>query len=223
MRFIFGILFIMLSPLSVKGQVADHKSIEYKKEKLAYKVGIIIGSTRPNKIGRQVAEWILTQVQETPNVKFNLVEIEDWKLPLFNEASLPIEGPKLYTHEHTKRWSQEIASYDGYIFLTPQYNCGYPASLKNAIDYLYIEWKSKPAAIISYGFQEGGEKAATQLRQVLECFKMKLTSIMPALTLSSSMLNERKKLKNTAADFKPYQENVKSAVTELAENLRLEH
>ena len=124
---------------------------------------------------------------------------------------------------YTKRWSQEIASYDGYIFLTPQYNCGYPASLKNAIDYLYIEWKSKPAAIISYGFQEGGEKAATQLRQVLECFKMKLTSIMPALTLSSSMLNERKKLKNTAADFKPYQENVKSAVTELAENLRLEH
>ncbi|AIL13182.1 hypothetical protein IM40_06200 [Candidatus Paracaedimonas acanthamoebae] len=183
-------------------------------------MGIIIGSTRPNKIGGQVAEWVFQQVQEAPNLQFTLVDLEKWNLPLFNEPGMPLNGPKTYVHAHTKKWGHEIASYDGYIFVTPQYNCGYPASLKNAIDYLYAEWKDKPAIIISYGFQDGGAKAAMQLKQVLESFKMKFSSTMPAIGLAPQMLNEKKKLKNASEDFKPYREAVLNAVNELVESLK---
>lgn len=223
MRFILGLFLMIWLPLSVNGQEAHQKSAESIKEKSPYKIGIIIGSTRPNKIGGQVAEWVSQQVQKTPDLQFTLVDLEKWNLPLFNEPGMPLNGPQTYVHVHTKKWSQEIASYDGYIFVTPQYNCGYPASLKNAIDYLYVEWKNKPAIIVSYGFQNGGEKAATQLKQVLDCFNMKLTSTMPAIGLSHTMLNEKKKLKNTAEDFKLYQETILNAVNELDENLKLMH
>lgn len=219
MRFILGFLVMLWLPLAVNGH--DARPTEVSQEKSSYKIGIIIGSTRPHKIGGQVAEWVFQQVQETPNLRFTLIDLETWKLPLFNEPGMPLNGPQTYKHAHTKKWGQEIASYDGYIFVTPQYNCGYPASLKNAIDYLYVEWKEKPAIIISYGYQGGGEKAAAQLRQVLECFKMKLASTMPAIGLSPTMLDEKKRLKNTTEDFKAYREDVLNAVHELIENLKL--
>ena len=220
MHFILGLFLIIGLPMSVNGQEASQKSIEQTKEKTSHKIGIIIGSTRPNKIGGQVAEWVLSQVQHLSNLQFALVDLEKWNLPLFNEPGMPINGPQTYTHVHTKRWSQEIASYDGYIFVTPQYNFGYPASLKNAIDYLYVEWKGKPALIISYGYQGGGEKAAAQLKQVLESLTMNLTSTMPAIGLAPAMLDEKKKLKNTSEDFKSYHETVITAVKELAENMQ---
>ena len=219
MRFILGLFLMIWAPLSVMGQEENNQL----KANSTYKIGIIIGSTRPNKIGGQVSEWIFQQVQETPNVQFTLIDLEKWNLPLFNEPGMPMNGPATYTHAYTKKGSQEIASYDGYIFVTPQYNCGYPASLKNAIDYLYVEWKEKPAIIVSYGYQDGGKKAATQLTQVLECFKMKLTTTMPAIGLVHTMLDEKKKLKNLSEDFKPHRESILKAVNELVENLKSFH
>lgn len=215
MRFILGL--ILMIGFSLPGQTQDMNKKTEMKDKASYKIGIIIGSTRPHKIGGDVAKWLLTQLEETPNFEFTLVDLEKWNLPLFNEPGMPMKGPSTYTHAHTKKWSQEIASYDGYIFVTPQYNCGYPASLKNALDYLYVEWKEKPAIIVSYGYQEGGAKAALQLKQVLDCFSMRLTATMPAIGLAPTMMDEAGKLKDTQEDFKPYQESIHQAMHELKE------
>lgn len=95
---------------------------------------------------------------------------------MFDEPIIPAHAKDEsgYHHEHTKAWSREIASYEGFIFVSPQYNWGYPASLKNAIDYLFNEWVGKPAMIVTYGGYGGG-KCAEQLRSVLEGCRMELT------------------------------------------------
>ncbi|OJW70351.1 MAG: hypothetical protein BGO68_00970 [Candidatus Amoebophilus sp. 36-38] len=177
------------------------------------KVAIIIGSTRPNRIGEQVARWVLNEVVETEGMEFKLVDLAAWRLPMLDEPSIPAYGK--YIHEHTKKWSAEISSYQAFIFVTPQYNWGYPASLKNALDYLYKEWEGKPAIIVSYAHRGGG-RAASQLRQVLEGgFKMKVTPTMPAISFTKEILNEKGKLKNPALDFISYSSMVRQSVDEL--------
>lgn len=93
---------------------------------------------------------------------------------MFNESNVPsqIHSYTEYDHAHTQSWSQEVQGYDAFIFVTPQYNWGYPAVLKNAIDYLFNEWKGKAAMIVSYG-GHGGGKANAQLKQVLQGVEMK--------------------------------------------------
>ncbi len=125
------------------------------------RIYIVIGSTRPNRIGRQAAEWVLSNLPPSTVFEAELLDLNDWVLPLSDEPEIPAAG--IYVHEHTRAWSRKIATADGYIFVTPQYNWGYPASLKNALDHLFKEWNGKPAVIVSYG-HHGGGKAATQLR-----------------------------------------------------------
>ena len=103
---------------------------------------------------------------------------------------------------------------DGYFFVTPQYNWGYPASLKNALDHLFNEWTGKPAVIVSYGHRGGG-KAAAQLRQVLEGLRMRPADAMPAITFSQEMLTADGRLRDPATDFLPYVEAIEQAAEEL--------
>lgn len=152
------------------------------------KVAIIICSTRNPRSGPEVAEYVRETLAQPVNEKqlsytLHLVDIKDFELPLFDEPVIPaqITDPSGYAHEHTRRWSREISQYAGYIFVTPQYNWGYPAALKNALDYLFNEWKGKPAAIVSYG-GHGGGKCAAQLRGVLHGLRMQVAETMPALT-----------------------------------------
>src|ERR1700712_5603892 len=113
-------------------------------------IAFIPGSTRPRRISRQISEWIMSTSAFPPTVKRELVDLAEWNLPMLDEPGIPAYGQ--YVHEHTKAWSRAISAYDGFVFVTPQYNWGYPAPLKNAIDYLYAEWQGKPAVIVSYGF-----------------------------------------------------------------------
>lgn len=175
------------------------------------KVQIIVGSTRPVRIGRQVAEWVLCVISGTNNFRSELVDLADWSLPN-DEPSIPATGQYLY--EHTKAWSRKISEAAGYVFVTPQYNWGYPASLKNAIDHLYGEWLGKPAVIVSYGHRGGG-KAAVQLRQVLEGLKMQPAPTMPAITFTNEMRDDTGLLRNPAADFASYAATIKAAIEEL--------
>lgn len=144
-------------------------------------IGIIIGSTRPNRIGKQITTLFLNTITIKHNLNFEIIDLMEWNLPMFNEPGIPAKDK--YVNEKTKEWSKKINSKQGYIFVTPQYNWGYPASLKNALDYLYKEWNNKPAIIVSYA-NRGGDKAAAQLRQVLEGLKMKPIEIMPAIKLN---------------------------------------
>ncbi|KAF9885061.1 hypothetical protein FE257_000792 [Aspergillus nanangensis] len=147
-------------------------------------IGLIVCSQRSPRAGLQIGEFVHDTIQQAfPTANLTVIDLMKWDLPLYNEPGIPsqITSADGYTHAHTQAWSKEIASYAGFIFVTPQYNWGYPASIKNAIDYLFNEWKGKPALIVSYG-GHGGGKAAAQLRQVLEGLRMKPTEKMVGLT-----------------------------------------
>ena len=128
------------------------------------RIAIIVGSTRPGRKGEAVAKWAYEIAQRRSDAEFELVDIKDFNLPLLDEPMPPIMGQ--YTHDHTKRWSEKIASFDGYVFVTPEYNHATSGALKNAIDFLYAEWVNKAAAFIGYGGTSGA-RAVENLRLIM--------------------------------------------------------
>jgi NAD(P)H-dependent FMN reductase len=128
------------------------------------RVAIVTGSTRPGRKNLAVAEWVNRVARERKDAEFELVDIADYELPLLDEPMPPILGQ--YTHTHTKIWSERIASFDAYVFVTPEYNHSTSSALKNAIDYLYREWLNKAAGFVSYG-GNGGVRAVEHLRLIL--------------------------------------------------------
>lgn len=127
-------------------------------------IAIITGSTRPGRNNIAVARWAFELAAKRRDANFELVDIADYQLPLLDEPIPPAVGR--YSHAHTKRWAAKIASFDGYVFVTPEYNHGTSAALKNAIDYLYAEWNDKAAGFVSYG-AVGGARAVEHLRLVM--------------------------------------------------------
>jgi NAD(P)H-dependent FMN reductase len=127
------------------------------------KIAIILGSTRPGRNGKAVADWVLEKAAGRTEAKYEIVDLADYPLPHLDEAMLPSFGQ--YANDHTKEWAATIASYDGFIFVTPEYNHSTSGVLKNAIDYLYAEWNNKAAAFVSYGGL-GGARAIEHLRAI---------------------------------------------------------
>lgn len=130
----------------------------------AVRIGIIIGSTRPGRVGDQVAKWVLEHASARSDAEFELVDLADFALPHLDEAVPPSMGQ--YAQEHTKAWAQKVDSFDGYIFVTPEYNHSTSGALKNALDFVYGEWNDKAAGLVSYG-AAGGTRAAEHLRLIL--------------------------------------------------------
>jgi NAD(P)H-dependent FMN reductase len=128
------------------------------------KVAIVIGSTRPGRKAEAVARWVYEIAKQHGGAEFELVDIQDFNLPLLDEPIPPSMGQ--YSRPHTKAWAAKIASFDAYVFVTPEYNHGPSGALKNAIDYLYAEWNNKAAGFVSYG-SAGGARAVEQLRLVM--------------------------------------------------------
>ena len=128
------------------------------------KLGIIIGSTRPGRNGEAVARWVYEIAQKRSDAQFELVDLQDFNLPLLDEPVPPSMGQ--YSKQHTKDWAAKVDSFDGFVFVTPEYNHGTSAALKNAIDYLYREWNNKAAAFVGYG-SAGGTRAVEHLRLVM--------------------------------------------------------
>jgi len=130
----------------------------------APRIAIIIGTTRPGRNGEAVAKWVYEIAQKRTDAEFELVDIKDFNLPLLDEPVPPSMGQ--YSKPHTKAWAAKIGSFDGYVFVTPEYNHGISGALKNAIDFLFAEWNNKAAGFVSYG-SVGGARAVEQLRLVL--------------------------------------------------------
>jgi NAD(P)H-dependent FMN reductase len=128
------------------------------------KIAIIVGSTRPGRNGEAVAKWVYEVAKKRSDAEFELVDIKDFNLPLLDEPVPPSLGQ--YSMPHTKVWAAKIDSFDGYVFVTPEYNHGISGALKNAIDFLFAEWNNKAAGFVSYG-GAGGVRAVEQLRLVL--------------------------------------------------------
>jgi len=128
------------------------------------RIAIIIGSTRPGRNGEAVAKWVYEIAQKRNDAEFELVDIKDFNLPLLDEPVPPSLGQ--YTKEHTKAWAAKIDSFDAYVFVTPEYNHGTSAALKNAIDFIYKEWNNKAAGFVGYG-GASGTRAVENLRLIM--------------------------------------------------------
>lgn len=184
------------------------------------KVLIVVGSTRPGRVGRAIADWFYARTKEQQsNVEFELVDLADWNLPLLDEPIPP--KAHMYQQEHTKRWSDKIASADGYILVTPEYNHGYPASLKNALDYLYREWNGKPVAFVSYGMG-GGQLAVKQLHQVVEELQLRPLGEQLAIFFEPNMFDERHQMINPNASLAKYEDAAHKLVQALSNHLKEE-
>ena len=132
---------------------------------------IIIASTRPGRIGLPVAEWINGVAQKHDAFDdVRLVDLAEWNLPFMDEPHHP--RLRRYEHQHTRDWSANIDQADAFVIVLPEYNYGYTAPLKNAIDYLHHEWAYKPVGLVSYGGVAAGARAAQMLKQVLTTLKM---------------------------------------------------
>jgi NAD(P)H-dependent FMN reductase len=131
---------------------------------------IIVGSTRPGRAGSAVAQWFQDLAVEQDAFAVQLVELADVDLPLYDEPHHPRQGR--YVHEHTKRWSRMVSAADAFVFVVPEYNHGYNAATKNALDYLNREWKGKPVGFVSYGAAAAGARAVHGLLPVVTTLGM---------------------------------------------------
>jgi NAD(P)H-dependent FMN reductase len=162
------------------------------------RIAVVIGSNRPERICPAIAAWVRRALRAAGLGEVELVDLQEIDLPFLDEPVLPAQGR--YEHEHTARWSELVRSYDGFVFVFPQYNWGYPAVLKNALDFLYHEWADKPAGLVTYGTRGGG-LAATQLRQVLQGLHMRGTETNVELKTDRAMLTNEGTFHDADAAF----------------------
>ncbi len=135
-----------------------------------YNLKIIIASTRPGRKGPSIAKWIYDKALTHAAFNVELLDLAEINLPFLDEPEHP--RLKKYHHEHTKKWSATIDSADAFIMVTPEYNFSMPATLKNALDFLFQEWGKKPVAFVSYGGMSGGIRSVQTLKQVVTTLKM---------------------------------------------------
>jgi NAD(P)H-dependent FMN reductase len=134
------------------------------------KLMIVIASTRPGRIGLPVGRWFIDQAVEHGAFEIDVADLAEVDLPLMDEPNHP--RLQRYTQEHTRAWSERVDAADAFVFVTSEYNHGYPAPLKNAIDYLHNEWHDKPVGFVSYGGVAAGTRAMQQLKPVVSALKM---------------------------------------------------
>jgi NAD(P)H-dependent FMN reductase len=184
--------------------------------KVSSKILVIVGSVRGQRICPQVADWVAQVGRETLSDTFEVVDLRDWPLPMDDEPAIPASGH--YICPHTLAWSRKIAEGSAFVFVSPQYNRGYPASLKNALDHLYSEWSGKPALIVTYG-GHGGDKCAGQLRQVLEGMHMEPVATMPGFTLARADIEANTGAIQPALEFAKHLDVLRQGFAELAAGL----
>lgn len=163
------------------------------------KIAIIIGSTRPGRVGEAVAHWVYEIANKRSDAEIELVDIKDFNLPLLDEPIPPSQGQ--YSQQHTKIWAAKINSFDAYVFITPEYNHGLSGALKNAIDYLYQEWNNKVAGFVGYG-SASGVRAVEQLRLVMAEVQIATVRAQVMLSLFTDFEN--------LSVFKPHPRNESS-------------
>lgn len=132
----------------------------------ALKIKVIVGSTRANRFSEKPAQWIFDLAKARPDLDVELLDLRDYPLPFFEEAFPPGFAKDSYTDPRIVKWRDKVKDADGFIICTPEYNHGYPAVLKNALDYTYAPWARKPVAFVAWG-NVGGARVVQQLRQVV--------------------------------------------------------
>lgn len=172
---------------------------------------VVAGTTRALRRSPAIARWIAALGEGEGGV-FTVVDLADLGLGLDDEPGIPALGT--YVRETTRAWSALVSAAAGVVFVTPQYNWGYPAPLKNAIDHLYREWNGKPAMIVTYG-GHGGDRCGRQLREVLTGLDVKLANAMPGLHLARARIEADDGAIEAPVDFEVHGQEVKDALREL--------
>jgi len=174
------------------------------------RLSIVIGSTRPGRVGEPIAQWVAERAATHGDLEVDLIDLAEAALPLMDEPHHP--RLREYTREHTKAWSHRVEKADAFVFVTPEYNHGYSAPLKNAIDYLYHEWQHKPVGFVSYGGVSGGLRAVQQLKQVIVALNM--VPVVDAVTIpfASALIGDDGRL-NPSQDM---ERSTKSMLGELS-------
>ncbi len=134
------------------------------------KLHIIAASVRAERKGITVANWFADVAGKDDRFAAKLIDLADYHLPMDDEPNHP--RMQKYEQEHTRRWSETIAEADAFVLVTPEYNYSFPASLKNALDHLSLEWDSKPVGFVSYGGVSGGMRSVQQLKSVTGALNM---------------------------------------------------
>ena len=149
---------------------------------------VIIGSTRPGRAALPIARWFTEQATQHGGFDVRVADLTDINLPLMNEAKHPVF--RQYEHEHTIRWSEIVATSDAFVIVSPEYNHGYSAVIKNALDYLMVEWAYKPVGFVSYGGVAGGTRAVAQLKPVVTQLRMTPVSDTIIIPNHTQMIDE---------------------------------
>lgn len=175
---------------------------------------VISGSTRQARNGRGIAEAIAATLSEDPEVVVDLADLAETTIPLDAEPWHPRMGQ--YQQPNTKAWSQRVVAADAVLLVTPEYNGGYPAGVKNALDALATEWVGKPFAVATYGAR-GGTRAFKQVSEIITNLRADLVDVEPGLRLSFAQgdLNEQMRLVNPAGFVERYRDAVLATGTEL--------
>jgi NAD(P)H-dependent FMN reductase len=149
-------------------------------------ISVIVGSTRQGRFSEKPAQWIFQRLKNRGGVDARLLDLRDFPMPFFDQAVPPaMPGRPAYDNEVVKKWTAEIARSDGFIFVTPEYNYGPSAVLKNALDWVYPEWNRKAAAFVSYGSAMGA-RGVQQLRLTaieLQLAPVRASVYIPVATL----------------------------------------
>jgi NAD(P)H-dependent FMN reductase len=161
------------------------------------RIAIVLGSTRPGRLGKAVADWVQSRASDRGDASFDVLDVADFDLPLLDEPLPPSLGR--YSLGHTKAWSEAVDGFDGYIFVTGEYNHSIPGALKNAVDYLYREWNNKAAGFVSYG-SSGGIRAVEHFRGVAAELQMADVRAQVALPLATEFVNYRAFVPTEAAE-----------------------
>jgi NAD(P)H-dependent FMN reductase len=180
---------------------------------MAKTVLVIMGSVRAGRRCENIAAWVAARCPST--LAASTVDLRAWHLPMDDEPAIPATGQ--YANAHTRAWSEKVSAAQGIVIVTPQYNWGYPAALKNALDHLFDEWKAKPLMLVTYG-GHGGDKCEKQLRIVAEGLHMKTVRTSPALVISRAQIMGAPF--DAEQDLKRYVPRLEKAWKQMAKALR---
>jgi NAD(P)H-dependent FMN reductase len=170
------------------------------------RLNVIIASNRPGRIGEQVGTWFARTAREHGGFDVHVIDLADLGLPFLDEPVPAVDGEP-YRHEHTRRWSRLTAAADAFVIVTPEYNHGYPASIKNALDYLFTEWRD------SYGMTSGGLRAVEQLTPVVTSLGM--------IPVTESVVVHLRQALDTGGTLEPSDRMAAAAKDTLTELLRV--
>jgi NAD(P)H-dependent FMN reductase len=157
-----------------------------------YRLKIIFASVREGRKGISIAEWVKEVVSKDQRFETEFIDLKELGLPAMDEPNHP--RFQKYEREHTKKWSAKISDADAFIFVTPEYDFGYPGILRNALEYLFVEWNYKPAGIVSYGGVSAGTRASNALKGDLASLKVPALAEMVNIPMFTQFIKEDGKL-----------------------------